>query len=92
MRNWKCEAWRGTSSFKLNAESKETKLLKKRWYVAHVLCITFFFFFSRGPEGEPGFVGFQVLSTPNNNIILNSTYMQWFNWIQIICNLAEFLR
>ena len=22
---------------------------------------------------------------------LNPTYMQWFNWIQIVCNLAEFL-
>jgi len=25
-------------------------------------------------------------------IKLNSTYMQWFNWIQIFCDLAEFLR
>lgn len=25
-------------------------------------------------------------------LFINSTYMQWFNWIQIFCDLAEFLR
>ena len=56
-------AWRGTPSFELNAESKETKLQKKQWYVAHALCITQFiiFFFSLKKltaEGGP------ELSTP----------------------------
>ena len=49
-------AWRGTPSFELNAESKETKLQKKQWYVAHALCITQFiiFFFTEKIDGRRG--------------------------------------
>ena len=31
--------WRETPSSELNGESKETKLRKKRWYVADALCV-----------------------------------------------------
>ncbi len=54
--------WRGTPSFKLKAESKETKLWKKQWYVAHALHITliYYYFFHWKIEGSrsggPGFV------------------------------------
>ena len=71
--------WRGTPFFELNAESKETKLREKRWYVAYALCITLIFFSLkklRGPEWGPEWGlegdpergpegGVQVLSTPN---------------------------
>ena len=49
-------AWRVTPSFELNAESKETKVRKKRWYVAHVLYSINLFWPKktfRGPERGP---------------------------------------
>ena len=65
----------GTPSFELNAESKETKVQKKQWYAAHVLCITliYYYYFSpkklRGPEGGPGFV-YTLVSLHSDSLLM----------------------
>ena len=38
--NLEIHGMEGNTFFQADVESKETKLWKKRWYVAHVLCIT----------------------------------------------------
>ena len=62
--------WRGTPSFELNAESKETKLQKAQ--VVRSACIVYnlnFFFLTEKHEGSRrgSRRGVQVLSTPKAN-------------------------
>ena len=57
---------------KLNSESKETKVRKNRWYVAHVLCKTLIYYFFppkklRGPEGGSRFCLHPFLGRRHNS-------------------------